>query len=82
MVTEQKEHHARLEVLMVESERRVLQAELHPKDVGWHDTAELMLMRTRSEMIRIGEYSAASPYKKQWVELVTRLNKVRYPSNT
>ena len=71
-----------IENLLNQSEQQVKRVEEHPTDTGWHTVAEMALMRTRAELIKHNQNHPESDFKKKWVDLVTRLNKIRYRDET
>lgn len=69
-----------IEQLLNESEKQIKRVEERPTDVGWYTVAELALLRTRAELIKNHENHPDSDFKKKWVNLVSRLNNIRYPT--
>lgn len=69
----------KIELLLEETEKQIKRVEANPTDTGWHTVAEVVLLRTRAELIKINENHPESHLKKKWVELTIRLNAIRYP---
>lgn len=69
----------KIHTLLEESESQVKRVEENPTDDGWQTVAEIVLLRTRAELIRLHENHTDSHFKQKWADLVIRLNKIRYP---